>query len=107
MSDYLIIEAVSPYYMWQPTHPCAWFIDKLGPVGKSENPPRKSRLMIGAFLCLRDTSVAVNMLDGEEPMNFCHIMKVIGHELMSFTGTFLKGALSMAPLLSKIAPSSS
>ena len=76
----LFVEAVSPYYMWHPTHPCAWFINKLGPAGKSEDPPRKSRLTIGAFLCLRDTSVTVNMFDGEEPMNFCHIMKVIGRQ---------------------------
>jgi len=79
-SDYLIVEAVSPYYMWQPTCPCAWFIDKLGPTGKSEDPPRKSRLTIGAFLCLRDTSVAVNIFQGEEPMNFCRVMKVVGRQ---------------------------
>ena len=78
MSDYLIVEAVSPYYMQHPTRLCAWFIYKLGPAGKSEDPPRKSRLTIGAFLCLHDTSVAVNMFDGEEPMNFCRIMKVVG-----------------------------
>ena len=71
MSDYLVIEAVSLYYMRQPTRPCAWFIDKPGPAGKSEDPPRKSRLTIGAFLCLRDTSVAIHMFGGEEPMNFC------------------------------------
>src|SRR5882672_8665627 len=52
MSDYLIVGAVSPYYMQHPTCLCAWFIDKLGPAGKSEDPPRKSRLTIGAFLCL-------------------------------------------------------
>jgi hypothetical protein len=79
-SDYLVVEAVSLYYMWQPTHPCTWFIDKPGPAGKSEDPPRKSRLTIGAFLCLRDTSVAVNMFQGEEPMNFCRIIEVIGRQ---------------------------
>jgi len=66
--------------MWHPARPGTWFIDKPGPAGKSENPPRKSRLMIGVFLCLRDTSVTVNMFDGEEPMNFCCIMKVVGRQ---------------------------
>jgi hypothetical protein len=78
MSNYLVVEAVSPYYMWHPTCPCTWFIDKPGPVGKSEDPPRRSRLTIGAFLCLQDTSMAINMLNGEEPMNFCHIIKIVG-----------------------------
>jgi len=79
-SDYLVIEAVSPFYMRQSTRPCAWFIDKPGPAGKSEDPPRKSRLTIGAFLCLRDTSVAIHMFGGEEPMNFCRVMKVVGRQ---------------------------
>jgi hypothetical protein len=59
VTDYHVIRAVSPYFMWHPTKPSAWFITWPGSAGK-DNPSGMSRLITETLLRLEDLTVCVH-----------------------------------------------
>jgi len=54
--DYIIVEAVSPYYPLHPTSASAWFVTEPGLAGRN-SPSGESRLTTGVALCLKDRTV--------------------------------------------------
>jgi hypothetical protein len=59
VTDYHIIRAVSPYFMWHPSKPSAWFITWSGSAGK-DNPSGMSWLITGTLLRLEDLTICVH-----------------------------------------------
>jgi hypothetical protein len=75
-SDYPVVQAVSPYYIKFPTHPCAWFIVEPGHVGRAY-PSDVTKLKSGAVLRFKDRTISINMLTEERLTHYICLTKPI------------------------------
>jgi hypothetical protein len=80
VSTYPIImsskQAISPFYIKFPTHPCVWFIVEPGYFRRAY-PSDKTKLKSGVALCLKDRTISTNMLTEEYPTHYIHLTKPI------------------------------
>jgi len=76
--DYIVVEAVSPYYPLHPTSASAWFVTEPGLAGRN-SPSGESRLTTGVALCLEDHTVT-SKTNSEFHVYYCRLGVPISRE---------------------------
>jgi hypothetical protein len=77
--DYLVVQAVSPFYPKDRTGRLAWFIMWPGPAGRITS-SSETRLKTGATLCLEDSAISSYLPTEEYPINYVRMKKPLWRE---------------------------